>query len=110
MNTVLISVIATLMITGIMSTCYSWGKADGKKEVAMIPWREAKTAKATVVDIRECDKIMDQLTEDITKDLKWILMSDSISIAEAQSLISTMIDLAKSKIQSMAEEVSLTSE
>lgn len=76
----------------------------------MIPWRETKTASATVVDIRECDKIMDQLMVDITEDIRGILMSDNISIVEAQSLISTMIDLAKSKIQSMAETAVLTKE
>ena len=76
----------------------------------MIPWRETKTASATVVDIRECDKIMDQLMVDITEDIRGILMSDNVSIVEAQSLISTIIDLAKSKIQSMAETAVLTKE
>lgn len=76
----------------------------------MIPWRETKTASATVVDIRECDKIMDQLMVDITEDIRGILMSDNVSIVEVQSLISTMIDLAKSKIQSMAETAVLTKE
>ena len=76
----------------------------------MISWANAQTAKATVVEIGECDKIMDQLIVDITEDIRGLLISDNVSIVEAQSLISTMIDLAKSKIQSMAEEARLVKE
>jgi hypothetical protein len=76
----------------------------------MIRWANAQTAKATVVEISECDKIMDRLAEDMATDLEGILRSDSFSISEATSLLRCLIENAKSGIQSMAEEARLVKE
>ena len=76
----------------------------------MIRWANAQTAKATVVEISECDKIMDRLAEDMAIDLEGILQSDSFSISEATSLLGGLIENAKSGIQSMAEEARLVKE
>ena len=76
----------------------------------MIRWANAQTAKATVVEISECDKIMDRLAEDMATDLEGILRSDIFSISEATSLLRGLIENAKSGIQSMAEEARLVKE
>ena len=76
----------------------------------MIRWANAQTAKATVVEISECDKIMDRLAEDMATDLEDILRSDIFSISEATSLLRSLIENAKSGIQSMAEEAQLIKE
>lgn len=71
----------------------------------MIRWANAQTAKATVVEISECDKIMDRLAEDMATALEGILRSDSVT-----SLLKGLIENAKSGIQSMAEEARLVKE
>lgn len=76
----------------------------------MIRWANAQTATATVVEISECDKIMDRLAEDMATDLEGILRSDIFSISEATSLLRGLIENAKSGIQSMAEEARLVKE
>lgn len=76
----------------------------------MISWANAKTATATVVEIGECDKIMDRLAEDMATDLEGILLSDSVSLSEATSLLRGLIENAKFDIQSMAEEARLVKE
>ena len=71
----------------------------------MIKWANAQTATATVVEISECDKIMDRLAEDMATALEGILRSDSVT-----SLLVCLIENAKSGIQSMAEEARLVKE
>jgi hypothetical protein len=79
--------------------------AKRKQETKMIRWANAQTAKATVVEISECDKIMDRLAEDMATALEGILRSDGVT-----SLLKGLIENAKSGIQSMAEEARLVKE
>jgi hypothetical protein len=76
----------------------------------MIRWANAKTATATVVEIGECDKIMDRLAEDTTDAIEELLKDDSVSVADAKVAIRNLIENAKSGIQSMAEEARLVKE
>lgn len=76
----------------------------------MIKWVNAHTAKATVVEIGECDKIMDRLADDAADAIEEILRDDSVSVADAKAAIRNLIENAKSGIQSMAEEARLVKE
>ena len=73
----------------------------------MIRWANAQTAKATVVEISECDKIMDRLADDTADAIEEFLHDDSVSVADATAAIRNLIENAKSGIQSMAEEAQL---
>ena len=76
----------------------------------MIRWANAKTAIATVVEISECDKIMDRLADDAADAIEELLHDDSVSVADAKAAIRNLIENAKSGIQSMAEEARLVKE
>lgn len=76
----------------------------------MIKWANAQTAKATVVEISECDKIMDRLANDAADAIEELLRDDSVSVEDAKAVIRNLIDNAKSGIQSMTEEATLIKE
>ena len=76
----------------------------------MIKWANAQTAKATVVEINECDKIMDRLADNAADAIEELLRDDSVSVEDAKAVIRNLIDNAKSGIQSMTEEATLIKE